>query len=257
MSKQQKIPQKIPTDRLLVSGDSWMAHDSGWYREIFDHGTVTNLAVPGSGNRYIAESVMDHVIHHPDVDFVFVNWSGLNRLDFALPRGLPAGYQDPYSPQRQTWNSQYWTNNMAPWRDRAVSIQIDEPLTRMMYQEKGYRSVKAQNLLQVILLQDFLRCRGIPYLYCFLYDYVNADFDHNHLTGEALDHDGFSTLGSVDPEEPLLRQIDWDHCLTPSGLDWALRQDANMMQDSVHLTNTGYRLWAMELLRQYRARSTQ
>jgi len=230
-----------------------MDHECNWYSEIFDYQSVTDLAVAGSGNRYIAESVMDRVIYHADVDFVLVNWSGLNRIDFALPRGLPAGYRDPSSPRRVTENSQYWTNNMAPWRDRSVSLHIDERLTRLMYQEKAYRSVKSQSLLQVILLQDFLRARGIPYLCCFLYDYANLDFDHNHLTHECQS-EGFSTLGSVAATELLLQELDPKHTLWPAGLDWALTQHNDLFKDSTHLTTQGYRLWARELLRQYHAR---
>ena len=120
----------------------------------------------------------------------------------------------------------------------------------MMYQEKGYTSVKNQALFSMINLQDFLKVRKIPYLFCFMYDYDNKDFDHNHLTGEA-NTEAFSTLGSVDGSHPVLAELDRRFCLEPSGLDWALRQpmQSKIMKDTIHLTNEGYHAWAREMMK--------
>lgn len=225
-----------------------------WYQEIFNSEQVTNLAVSGSGNKYIAESVMSYMIHRGEADFVFVNWSGLNRIDFTMPIGLQAGYQDPGAPDRITENSRYWTNDMAPWRDKAVNLRIEDKITRMMYQEKDYRNAKSQSLMQVINLQNFLKARGTEYLFCFMYDYTNQDFDHNHLVKESLgeDRDGFSTFGTVSKEDLLYQEIDQSRTLTPSGMDWALTQDKDYFKDSTHLHPEGYRTWAREMLEQYK-----
>lgn len=240
---------KIKTNRLLLSGDSWMAGRS-WYQEIFDCGQVTNLAVSGSGNKYIAESVISHISENPGVDYVFVNWSGLNRVDIPLPLGVSTSYTDAGAKDRITSASRYWTNNMAPWRDKDSHIHIEERLIRLMYQEKGYTSVKNQALINVVNLQNFLKAKGIPYLFCFLYDYTNPDFDHNHLTGET-GTPGFSTLGSTHKENPMLGELDREFCMEPAGIDWALKQDEDHFKDPIHLTNDGCRAWARELLKRY------
>jgi len=221
-----------------------------WYQEIFDSEQVTNLAVAGSGNKYIAESVMSHIVENPSVDRVFVNWSGLNRIDIPLPLGIKTEYTDEGAKDRTTKASRYWTNHMAPWRDKETRIHIEERLIRLMYQEKGYVSVKNQALISMIHLQDFLQIRQIPYLFCFMYDYANPDFDHSHLTGEAKT-EGFSTLGSVDKGHLLLGELDRRFCMEPAGLDWALGQETEVMQDGVHLTANGYRAWAREMLEKY------
>ena len=121
-----------------------------------------------------------------------------------------------------------------------------------MYQEKGYTSVKNQALIHMINLQDFLKVRQVPYLFCFMYDYGNSDFDHNHLTGEAKT-EAFSNLGSVDRDNPFLRQLDRSCVLGPAGIDWALRQpmEFQVMKDAIHLTEEGYRAWARAMLNQY------
>jgi len=224
--------------------------DRTWHQEIFDCERVTNLAVPGAGNKYIAESVMSHIVENPEVDQVLVNWSGLNRVDVPLPLGVRMECKDRHAGRRTTRASRYWTNDMAPWRDRQVEINVEERLVRLMYQEKAYVSVKNQALISIVNLQNFLKVKQIPYLFCFVYDYTNQDFDHNHLTGES-DTGHFSTLGSVPEAHPLLAELDRQSCLQPPALDWALVQDEDQFRDSIHLTDDGYRAWAREMLRQY------
>jgi hypothetical protein len=244
--------EKIKADRLLLAGDSWMDGRT-WYQEIFDSEQVTDLAVVGSGNKFIAESVMSHIMENKGVDHILVNWSGLNRIDIPLPRKLRMEHNRSAAgaEHRHTSSSRYWTNSTAPWRDKDAKLDIEERLLRMMYQEKGYASVKNQALISMINLQDFLKVREIPYLFCFMYDYANKDFDHNHLTGEA-NTEAFSTLGSVDGSHPVLAELDRRFCLEPSGLDWALRQpiQSKIMKDTIHLTNEGYHAWAREMMKQ-------
>ena len=109
---------KIKTNKLLLSGDSWMANETNWFEEIFDCNEYVNLSVRGSGNKWIAESIISYILDNQDVDYVFVNWSGLNRVDIPLPLITPDLGE---SKQRTTSTTKYWTNIMAPWRDKAVS----------------------------------------------------------------------------------------------------------------------------------------
>jgi hypothetical protein len=241
--------EKIKTNRLLLAGDSWMDRRT-WYKEIFDSEQVTNLAVMGSGNKYIADSVISHIAMGHEVDHVLVSWSGLNRIDIPLPLGVSTTFADKDSQRRSTWASKYSANNTAPWRDRQFKLKIEDPLVRLMYQEKGYVTVKNQALLNVVNLQNFLKAKGIPYLFCFLYDYTNADFDHNHLTGES-DVGAFSTLGSVPKSHPMLAEIDRRFCMTPTGLDWALAQEQDHFADPVHLSEEGYHAWARAMMDQH------
>ncbi len=254
--------EKIKTKNLLLSGDSWMHprsptdDEQSWYQEIFDSEKVTNLAVGSSGNKYIAESVMSYILENPGVDHVFVNWSGLNRIDVPIPLGVKAIEQDQASKDRTTSASRYWSNSpvgdcvVKPTGDRPIHEHIDERLVWFMYQEEGYTSVKNQSLISIINLQDFLRVRRIPYLFCFMYDYTNTDFDYDHITGSTATA-VHPSLGSIRPDHPFLRELDRSCCLEPAGLDWALTQDEDHFTDRSHLSQTGYRAWAREMLRQY------
>jgi len=241
--------EKIKTNRLLLAGDSWMDAQT-WYSEGFDCEQVTNLAVTGSGNKYIADSVMSHISSGTAVDYVLVSWSGLNRVDLPMPLDATPGYVENEASRRSTWASRYWTNYVAPWRDKASPLQIDEKFMRMMYQEKGYVTVKNQALMSVVNLQNFLKVKGIPYLFCFLYDYTNTDFDHNHLTGEA-DVGNFATLGSVPKSHPMLAELDRAFCMEPTGLEWSMAQEQDNFIDPVHLTKEGYRAWGREMFDRY------
>ena len=239
----------IKTDHLLVGGHSWTS-GKDWINEIYDHTKITNLSYPGAGNKYIADSVMEYLVNDRSVTQVFICWSGLVRIDIPLPKKVRPQWHDIYT-KGQTTNSTYYTNDMAPWRDKNSKLRIENDMVRLMYQEKDYRSVKNQSLVSMINLQNFLKINRVDYRFCFMYDYTNKDFDHNHLTTESK-FDGFSTLGSIDKDNGFLNQLDGNFVLDPAGLDWALRQNEDLLEDSIHLTNDGYRKWAKELLKSYR-----
>lgn len=235
---------EISCKNLLVSGHSWTANKD-WFTEIMEYEKVTNLSYPGAGNMYIRDSVKEHLVQNQDTDFVFVVWGGLLRLDVALPKAMRPKWHE-IETKGETNTAAYYTNSMAPWRDRAVELPIEDPLVRMSYQQKGYQTVKDQSLNAIIDLQDLLQGQGVDYRFAFMYDYTNTDFDHNHLTGES-GHDGFSTLGSTETSNPILKHLDGDKCLSPFGLDWALSQPQELMKDAIHLTDQGYRSWAKNL----------
>ena len=236
----------IKTDHLLVSGHSWTT-GKDWIGEIYDYGKITNLSYPGAGNKYIAESVMERLMQDQSITHVFVCWSGLLRIDIPLPKKLRPPWHD-IKTKGETDSSIYYSNVMAPWRDKAVALDVETELVRMVYQEKDYRTVKTQSLLSVINLQNFLKVRKMDYRFSFMYEYTNPDFDHNHLTQESS-VPGFSTLGSAPVGSSSLNEIDRSNVLGPAGLDWAMKQNEDLFTDGVHLTEEGYRKWAKELLK--------
>lgn len=70
--------------RILVAGCSYTeSHE--WPGLLFAPAThqVTNVGLSGAGNSFIANSVMSNL--HPRPDFVFILWSGINRMDFRTP----------------------------------------------------------------------------------------------------------------------------------------------------------------------------
>jgi hypothetical protein len=188
--------RRIKTDHLLVSGHSW-TFGKDWFDEIYEAKKTTNLSMLGAGNKFICDSVIDHILKDESVDQVFVCLSGLIRLDIPLPKGINPRWLSLSSTAKSfssdTDYSTYHTNQMAPFRGKDIKLPVETELVRTQYQEKHYTSVKSQSLLNIIHLQNFLKVKGIKYRFSLMYDYTNQDFDHNHLTGEG---DGnFSTMG--------------------------------------------------------------
>lgn len=245
--------RRIKIDHLLVSGHSW-TFEKDWFNEIYDARKITNLSLLGAGNKFICDSVIDHILKDRSVDEVFVCLSGLTRMDIPLPKGINPKWLSLSSTAKSfssdTDHSTYHTNQMAPFRGKDTLLPVEAELVRAQYQERDYKSVKSQSILNIIHLQNFLKVNRIKYRFSFMYDYTNQDFDYNHLTGEG---DGnFSTMGSVPADDKLLAQIDRSCVLYPTGIDWALKQPDGLFSDSIHLTAEGYRKWAKELVKSYR-----
>lgn len=70
--------------KLLVSGCSF-TECSDWPSRLFAPAQykISNQARSSSGNEYIACSILHHLDTQPD--FVFVLWSGINRIDMRVP----------------------------------------------------------------------------------------------------------------------------------------------------------------------------
>lgn len=50
--------------RFLTSGCSFTGKDpSGWPNWLGTHGFVKNVAIPGAGNKYIADSIIHELAH--------------------------------------------------------------------------------------------------------------------------------------------------------------------------------------------------
>jgi hypothetical protein len=71
--------------KILISGCSY-TESQNWPEYLFDseNQTVVNLAKGGSGNYHISNTVT-YNIDKINPDFVFVLWSGINRIDMRVP----------------------------------------------------------------------------------------------------------------------------------------------------------------------------
>jgi hypothetical protein len=71
--------------RIAVSGCSFTYNS--WPNFLDFHWQVTNLAWPGAGNKYIADSII-HATSINTYDLVLVMWSGITRLDFPVTKNI-------------------------------------------------------------------------------------------------------------------------------------------------------------------------
>lgn len=238
-----KNNNKIKIDNFLISGDSFV-DGKDWFTKIFEAKEIRNLGRAGAGNKFISESIITEIIEGFKPDFVLVVWSGLLRFDFPLSKKITSNNYNVYG---DTKYSKYLFNYCAPFRDKSKNMPVQNELTDWLYNEKDYINVKSQSLLQILSCQNFLKANNIPYRFTFIYNFLDKNFDHNHLVNEKTKENGFmATLGSVDKHHPILNYIDQDMIIGPFGLDIGLRQGL-LKNDGFHLTKKGLNVWANEL----------
>jgi hypothetical protein len=75
--------------QLLVSGCSFTEYQN-WPSLLHDwkNCNIVNYGVCGAGNVYIANSITQEILNNRP-DFVFILWSGINRVDFRIPATHP------------------------------------------------------------------------------------------------------------------------------------------------------------------------
>jgi hypothetical protein len=109
---------------------------------------LVNLARPGSGNKRMVRHVLEQVANGHPLDLVVVAWSSPGRMEFADSNGffdLWPGYSGNMFKREQSWR-----------------IELLEYINRHHNEEWIYR----QYLLDIILLQSFLKEHNIPYVMC-------------------------------------------------------------------------------------------
>jgi hypothetical protein len=128
---------------------------------------VTNMARPGSGNKRMIRYIMEHIADKNPLDLVVVGWSSPGRIEFADEDGffdIWPGYSGNMFLQHQ------------PWRTKLLDY-----INRHHNDEYLYR----QYLLDVILLQSFLKDCSIKYVMCRTLGNEHYH-NHNHYANTAL-----------------------------------------------------------------------
>lgn len=167
---------------------------------------ITNLAEPGAGNQYIANSVVRYVLEHPgQVDFVLVMWSGVSRLDFLTDISDPHWHAlfDNYGFYRRVESCSnqlgyiFSGGQYGPW----VLNSDVTALFKQLYKVSNNLSLAHINLIEMVKTQQFLKSMNIPYRFM---SYVNY---WNHSENCSPNGD-FGVLNY--PElRPLINAIDW------------------------------------------------
>lgn len=145
---------------------------------------ITNVAEPGAGNRYIADSVVQAICNQPDTyDMILVMWSGVSRLDFLTNLTDPdwGDLYDDYGFYRRvdscpnTLGYIFSGGQLGPWFRHAAST----PLFREMYKVSDHLSLAYQNLIEIVKCQEFIKSKNIPYKFM---SYVNYWNDQTNLS---------------------------------------------------------------------------
>lgn len=183
--------------------------------------SVTNMAKPGSGNKRMVRYVMEYIAARNPVDLVTVGWSSAGRMEFADEDGffdVWPGYSGPmFKRDGQVWRA-----------------QLLEYLNRHHNTEYLYK----QYLLDVILLQHYLKSQGIKYL---MLNTVINEFYHNQHHADQTD-----LIAQIDLTDyvgwPSTGMCEWTYG-TPVGANGHfLEQGHQIVADKLyeHIRNRGW-----------------
>lgn len=218
---------------------------------------IKNLAEPGAGNQYIANSVVRHVLENPgQTDLVLVMWSGVSRLDFLTDLTEPSWHRlfDSYGFYRRvescpnTLGYIFSGGNYGPW---TLNRDITS-LFRQLYKVSSDLSLAHTNLIEIVKCQAFLKSQHIPYKFMSYVNYWHHG-DHCSPNGD------FGVLKY--PElAPLIEAIDWSNWIfqnsSKDGIYEMAKSAGDYHGDRFHPGLCTHRAWA-ELVAEELTKSDQ
>ena len=203
--------------------------------KVYNHTCCKILARGGAGNKFIAQSILDNIT--PDVDKVFVLWTGFSRIDVPLPKQM--NHQVEVYEHTSPTSDAIWFHSggfggswhshskypYARWLYDYVSAQ---------YKPMDWDYLATQNLTVISGCLNTLDKLGIKYKFGFIYDIFQDYSDDNT-----------SLSGPVSRDHSLLRLIPWEHCLSSSPFEFC--KDQNLLDPTestpFHPTSDGYQEW--------------
>lgn len=130
---------------------------------------IHQLSQPGAGNFYITGRLNEYLQDHGNPDYVYLQFSGLNRLDFALDPSLKILNQDMRS-YRKTKNFN-WTIS-GGWHGSWRTNQ-HQKLFLNFYNSNSADNIILQSLFSVASAINLLESQSIPYNWTFYYNVLN------------------------------------------------------------------------------------
>jgi hypothetical protein len=263
--------------KLLVSGCSY-TENATWPGLLFSPASyhVVNKAKSGSGNEYIACSIMQHADINPD--FVFVLWSGINRIDMRVPNTeifdksiteyasvvlgeskffLSGHAVDPDKGWLRAYNdvkAQEWPeiNSIADWLRLPEEIKSNCLEHKIYFSTHGGVENTAAWCHQYFLTQHL----GIDQEYrsertwqnmlmCFnLLDSLKVPYRFSFIY-DIWNSNEFYAHG-VAVKNKYYHMIDWRKFIDLPPYQYGIKHDL-LSDDQYHLTSTGMHQWATEI----------
>ena len=148
---------------------------------------IVNLAKPGSGNKRMIRSVMDHIVTDQPVDLVIIGWSSPGRMEFADADGVYDIWPGRSGNVFES-NNQLWRNDLLNYINK--------------HHDPAW--IYKQYLLDVILMQNYLKSKMISYLMVTTVsnEYYHSTFHEKNLPlSKEIDRDfylGWPTDGMAE-----------------------------------------------------------
>lgn len=216
--------------RVLVSGCSYTENFS-WPQILFPKSTIKNLGKGAAGNAYIAQSIMDSVLHEKP-DFVFVLWSGLSRLDVAFPRSVGEEFSNlKYNNKINHSHMVFSAGAPTPGKKHGWEHPVADAFFKLQYRDNDSDYLVNQSSMWVMNCLNFLKHQGIDYNFSFIYNLFDPPIESGALGPK------------VKPTTHYFRYVDWDKYIPTTPFEFGIKH--NLLDDTdFHLTADGMNIWA-------------
>jgi len=263
--------------KILISGCSYTEH-TPWPATVFESEKfqIKNVAASGFGNHYISNSITANLDYRPD--FVFVLWSGINRIDLRVPNagvikdnnsgisdstrgvansrfyrsggrvswsGFMAGYRDIKPPD---WPE---IQNIQEWFDLPEDIKkqcIEHKINLSLHQNKLLPPFANNYFLMQYLEKDPAYLSELTFqnmTNCFLLlEKLGIPYRFSFIYDIFSRHEWYS-LGTM-VKEKYYNYIDWSRYIDLTPYEYGIRNDL-LAVDAFHLANQGYEQWGQEI----------
>jgi len=168
--------------KILIIGCSnslYLHHD---FNKVFNihPAHIVNLSAPGVGNRYITARLFEYVNNNKLPDYVYLQYSGLSRIDIPLDRKVVVPNYD-YQTKTATANWVASGGQNGSWRN----CEMLKRFFAYMYpiaetQNKDIYSMSLNEIFSGIQLCNTL---GVKYNWSTYYDYTNPPNELTKIDG--------------------------------------------------------------------------
>ena len=187
--------------RLLISGCSFTS-SKYWSIPLREKHSVTNLAVPSAGNKYIANSIISQDLDSYDIAIVM--WSGITRLD-ALVEDISYYIGYPYKKSIDEKAGYVCAGSrLGGWNGSSKHYNLLKGLFEEQFKSMSDENLATLSLLEIIKLQNYLKVNNKKYLFCTYINYWNQAVDWNTRDGDF----SINTIPSLDR---YVNQIDFSN----------------------------------------------
>ena len=154
---------------------------------------LINLSIAGAGNHYIAGSFSEFLHYMPKPDYVYLQFTGLNRIDLPFAKKLVIpdyGFQSAAAKENQPEVFQQIEKNWVcsggytgSWLNQSILKRI----FNYMYDVNDQNSTNVQSLAQVFNCLALCETFKIPHNWTFYYDPTNPPSASSKQDGN-IDH---------------------------------------------------------------------
>jgi len=259
---------------ILVSGCSY-TENAKWVDELFTN--VINYGKSGAGNTYISNSIIYNIDLLNPPSYVFILFSGVNRIDLSVPKTLDTqklaielkyygivndilylftgsdkiniqicrNYRNIKS---LAWPEIYCIDDFLKLpkkiKDECIEKQIfyfgleNSDLMSMINTSMMLNYLNDTNYLQTLTYQNILNCQ--TFLERHLIPY-NFSFISN-----VFDTNNKTQFGVLNKSHPLYKRINWSNYINDTPYEFAVKYNC-LADDQFHLSHHGQRLWAQKI----------